>query len=171
MSAFKNRKAYSLLGWLGIAFLVAILGCGSGEIENLAGIQIVTDYHSDRIYVEIFLLDKRGSPLIWNASILSPEIGVNAVNESKFTTNVQIYSTRQGKKGIKVYDGRLIDLHWTRVIGSSIRLLRAEIPLRLIAKDPEADSERGFITVTVQTDKQGPFSDTDQKAQIYSRYQ
>ena len=171
MSAFKNRKTYALLGWFGLAFFATILGCGSGEIENFAGIQVVTDFHPDRIYVEIYLLDERGNPLIWNASILSPEIGVNAVNESKFKTNAQIYSTRQGKKGIKVYDGRLIDLHWTRVIGSSIRLMRAEIPRILIARDLEADSERGFITVTIQTDKQGPFSDTAQKAQIYSRYQ
>ena len=171
MSVLKNRKAYYLLVWLGMASFVPILGCGSGEIDNFAGIQIVTDYRPDRLDVDIYLLDKRGAPLIWNASILSPEIGVNAVNESKFTTNAQIYSTRQGKKGIKVYDGRLIDLHWTRVIGSSVRVLRAEIPLRFIAKDPQADSERGFIIVTVQTDKQGPFSDTHEKAQIYSRYQ
>ena len=77
---------------------------------------------------------------------------------------------RQGEKGIKVYDGRLIDLRWSGVVGSRARLLRAEIPRALIDEDPQRDSEVGFITITVQTDKQGPFSDTAERTQIYSSF-
>ena len=49
------------------------------------------------------------------------------------------------------------------------RLLKAQIPLRLIEDDPERDTYKGVITVEIKTDKQGPFSDTDENATIYSR--
>ena len=172
MSLFKNEneKIRCLLGWFGSACLIAILGCGSGEIQNFAGIRVVSDYRVDGIDLEIFLVDENGHALVWNSSILNPQIGMSTVSESKFTTNVQVYSMRQGSKGIKVYDGRLIDLRWSRVIGSSVRLLRAEIPRALINEDLQRDTEMGILTITIQTDKQGPFSDTVQKTQIYGRF-
>jgi hypothetical protein len=170
MSAFRNQKVHWFLGWLGVVCLISISGCGSGEIDKFADIQVLSDYRVDWLDIRIFLLDENGRALIWNQSILSPEIGLSTINESEFTTNAKIYSMRRGERGIKVYDGRLLDLRWSRVVGSRARLLRAEIPRALIDEDPERDTEVGFITVTVQTDRQGPFSDTDEKTQIYSSF-
>ena len=170
MSAFRNQKVHWFLGWLGTVCLISISGCGSGKIDKFADIQVMSDYRRDWLDIRVFLLDENGRTLIWNNSILSPEIGLSTINESEFTTNAKIYSMRQGEKGIKVYDGRLIDLRWSEVVGSRARLLRAEIPRALIDEDPQRDSEVGFITVTVQTDKQGPFSDTVERTQIYSSF-
>jgi hypothetical protein len=168
----KNRINLHFVS-LGLMCLTAILGCGSGEIENFEGIQATSIYRSNALDINIFLLDENGNALIWNQSILSPSIGVTAVSETEFKTNIQLYSSRQGQRGMKVYDGRLIDLRWAtqpRAAGSPIRILRAYIPHPLIKEDPERDSEMGSMTVTIQTDKQGPFTDTKENVQIYSRF-
>ena len=76
---------------------------------------------------------------------------------------------RNGEKHQKVYDGRLIDVRWAQEANNLDRLLKAQIPLRLIDEDPERDTYKGIITIEIQTDKQGPFSDTDEDAIIYTR--
>lgn len=76
---------------------------------------------------------------------------------------------RNGKKHKKVYDGRLVDVRWAQEANSLDRLLKAQIPLRLIEEDLERDTYKGIITIEIKTDKQGPFSDTDEDAIIYSR--
>ncbi len=76
---------------------------------------------------------------------------------------------RNGQIHRKVYDGRLVDVRWAQETNSLDRLLKAQIPLRLIEDDPERDTYKGVITVEIKTDKQGPFSDTDENATIYSR--
>ena len=75
---------------------------------------------------------------------------------------------RNGTKNKKVYDGRFIDLRWG-ALGGNRRVLFAEIPHRLIEEDEQRDTRMGVIIVTLQTDKQGPFKDTLEKAQIYGR--
>ena len=170
MSTFGIQRVYWFWGWLGTVCFISILGCGSGEIDKFADIQVLSDYRADWLDIRVFLLDENGRTIIWNDSILSPEIGLSTINESEFTTNAKIYSMREGERSIKVYDGRLIDLRWSRIVGSRARILRAEIPRALIDDDPERDTEVGIITVTVQTNKQGPFSDTEEETQIYSSF-
>lgn len=148
---------------------LTLLACGSGEIQNFEGISILTEPRVNRINVTIYLTDKHGVPLIWNQSILSPSVGVSTISDADFTTNAKVYSMRDGKMHQKVYDGRLIDVRWAQEANSLDRLLKAQIPLRLIENDPERDTYKGVITVEIKTDKQGPFSDTDEDAIIYSR--
>ena len=45
--------------------------------------------------------------------------------------------------------------------------MTAEIPRAFIEEDPERDTPLGIIIVEVQTEKQGPFTDTLEKAEIY----
>ena len=149
--------------------LLTLLACGSGEIQNFEGISILSEPRVDRINITIYLTDKHGIPLIWNQSILSPGVGVSSISEGEFITNAKIYSMRNGEKHQKVYDGRLFDIRWGQEPNSLDRLLRGEIPRRLIDEDPERDTYQGVITVEVKTDKQGPFSDIEQNATIYSR--
>lgn len=149
--------------------VIALLACGSGEIQNFEGIQVITDPRVDRIDIRIYLLDRNGIPLIWNQSILSPSVGVSTISEAEFITNAKVYSMRDGEKHQKVYDGRLIDVRWSQEPNSLERLLSAEIPRRLIEEDPERDTHLGVITVEIKTEKQGPFSDTDEKAAIYRK--
>ena len=164
----REKKTGHLLGWIASMYLVAILGCSSGEIQNFAGIKLDSDSRLVRLDIRVFLVDRNGNHLFWNSSILTPQIGVSTVSESKFTTNIKLYSMRQGTRGIKVYDGQLFDLRWSREVGSPFRLLRAEVPHALISEDPERDTEMGSMTITVQTDKQGPFTATLERTQIYS---
>lgn len=149
--------------------IIALLACGSGEIQNFEGIQIMSDPRIDRIDIRIYLLDRHGTPLIWSQSILSPSVGVSTISETDFITNVEVYSMRDGKKHRKVYDGRLYDVRWSQEPNSLDRLLSAEIPRRFIAEDPERDTYLGVITVEVQTEKQGPFTDTIERTAIYKR--
>lgn len=151
---------------LSICVLI-MLSCGSGEIQNFEGIAIHADPRVDRIDLRIYLVDRNGTPLIWNQSILSPSVGVSTISEADFTTNVKVYSIRNGEKHRKVYDGRLIDLRWSQELNRLDRLMTAEIPRAFIAEDPERDTPLGIIIVEVQTEKQGPFTDTLEKAEIY----
>ena len=151
---------------VGISVL-ALLSCGSGEIQNFEGIRIQSDPRVDRIDLRIYLVDRNGTPLIWNQSILSPSVGVSTISEADFTTNAKVYSLRNGQKHRKVYDGRLIDLRWSRELNRLDRLMTAEIPRALIAEDPERDTPLGIVTIEIETEKQGPFSDTLERTEIY----
>jgi len=112
-------------------------------------------------------VDRNGIPLIWNQSILSPSVGVSTVSEADFTTNAKVYSMRNGKQHKKVYDGRLLDLRWSQELNRLDRLMTAEIPRGFIDDDPERDTPLGVIIVEIQTEKQGPFSDTLEQTAIY----
>ncbi len=147
--------------------VLIMFSCGSGVIENFEGIEIQSDPRVDRIDLRIYLVDRNGTPLVWNQSILSPNVGISTISEADFTTNAQIYSIRNGEKHRKVYDGRLIGLRWSRELNRLDRLLTAEIPRILIDEDPERDTFLGTIVVEIQTEKQGPFSDTLEKTEIY----
>ncbi|RKU22653.1 hypothetical protein C6500_03905 [Candidatus Poribacteria bacterium] len=158
-------KSRSIL-LVGICVLVT-LSCGSGVIQNFEGIRVHSDPRVDRIDLRIYLVDRNGIPLIWNQSILSPSVGVSTVSEADFTTNAKVYSMRNGKQHKKVYDGRLIDLRWSQELNRLDRLMTAEIPRGFIDEDPERDTHLGVIIVEVQTEKQGPFSDTLERTAIY----
>ena len=145
----------------------ATLSFGSGVIQNFEGIRLQSDPRVDRIDLRIYLVDRNGIPLIWNQSILSPSVGVSTVSEADFTTNAKVYSMRDGKPHKKVYDGRLLDLRWSQQLNRLDRLMTAEIPRGFIDEDPERDTYLGVITVEIQTEKQGPFSDTLERTAIY----
>lgn len=147
--------------------MLILFGCGSGEIQNFEGIQVLSDPRTDRLEFRIYLLDKHGNALIWNQSILSPSVGVSTISEADFITNAEVYSMRDGKRHKKVYDGRLVDVRWSQEPNSLERLLSAEIPRALIEEDPERDTHLGVIVIEVQTDKQGPFTDTIEGTSIY----
>ncbi len=147
--------------------VLALFSCGSGEIQNFEGIQIHSDPRVDRIDLRIYLVDRNGTPLIWNQSILSPSVGLSTISEADFTTNAKVYSIRNGQKHRKVYDGRLIDLRWSQELNRLDRLMTAEIPRALIEEDPERDTPLGIITVEIETEKQGPFFDTLERTAIY----
>ena len=149
--------------------IVTLLACGTGEIQNFEGISVISEPRVDRINITIYLTDKHGIPLIWNQSILSPSVGVSTISDADFTTNAKVYSMRNGKKNLKVYDGRLLDVRWGQEPNSLDRLLKAEIPRILIDEDPDRDTTIGVITVEIKTDKQGPFSDTIEKTAIYKK--
>ena len=168
MNFVKDKIVGKILPWLAWSCLVAILGCETGVIDNFEGIKAETTFRFDRIEFDVFLLNENGRPLIQTGSILTPGIGVSTLSPSKFTTKVEIYSMRDGAKSKKVYDGRLISLEWGAV-GGNRRVLFAYIPHQLIEEDEQRDTEMGVIIVTLQTDKQGPFKDTLEKARIYSR--
>jgi len=145
----------------------AMLSCGSGEIQNFEGIELQSDPRVDRIDLRIYLVDRNGTPLIWNQSILSPSVGVSTISEADFTTNAKVYSIRNGEKHRKVYEGRLIDLRWSQELHRLDRLLTAEIPRAFIEEDPERDTHLGVIVVEIETEKQGPFVDTLERTAIY----
>ena len=168
MNVLKDKTVGYILPWLAWGCLIAVLGCSTGIIDNFAGIKAETTFRFDRIEFDIFLLNRNGRPLIQTGSILTPQIGVSTLSASKFTTHVEIYSMREGAKSKKVYDGRLIDLHWG-ALGGNRRVLFAEIPHRLIEEDEQRDTKMGVIVVTVQTEKQGPFKDTLENTRIYSQ--
>ena len=147
--------------------VVVCLGCGTGEIQNFEGIEILSEPRLDRLEIIIYLTDKNGIRLIWNQSILSPGVGVSTISEADFITNAKVYSLREGKQHQKVYDGRLIDVRWSQKPNSLDRFLSAEIPRRLIGDDPERDTNFGTIVIEVKTDKQGPFTDTLESTAIY----
>ena len=157
-----------LMGWLVLGCAVACFGCESGRIQNFEGIEIDSISRLGRLDIRIYLTNDEGERLLWDPSILTPEIGVSAISESEFTTNATIYSIREGMQGIKVYDGRVFDLRWSRDPHSPYRLLRGEVPHSEIKIDKERDTNMGMLTVTVQTEKQGPFTDTLNETQIYS---
>ena len=160
-----NLKLRSIL-LVGLCVLF-LFSCGSGVIQNFEGIEIQSDPRVDRIDLRIYLLDRNGTPLIWNQSILSPSVGVSTISEADFTTNVKVYSIRNGEKHRKVYDGRLVDLRWSQELNRLDRLLTAEIPRIFIDEDPERDTHLGVIVVEIQTEKQGPFSDALERTAIY----
>jgi len=158
----KSRRAVLF----GICIFV-MFSCGSGVIQNFEGIRIYSDPRVDRIDLRIYLVDRNGIPLIWNQSILSPSVGVSTVSEADFTTNAKVYSMRNGQQHKKVYDGRLLDLRWSQELNRLDRLMTAEIPRGFIDEDPERDTPFGIIIVEIQTEKQGPFSDTLESTAIY----
>lgn len=154
--------------WLVLGCVVVCFGCESGRIQNFEGIEIDSISRLGRLDIRIYLTNDEGDRLLWDPSILTPEIGVSAISESEFTTNATIYSIRGEMQGIKVYDGRIFDLRWSRDPHSPYRLLRGEVPHVEIKDDKERDTNMGILTVTVQTEKQGPFTDTLHETQIYS---
>ena len=156
------------LGWVVLGCALVLSSCDSGRIQNFEGIEIESISRLGRLDIRVYLTNDRGNRLLWDPSILTPQIGVSAISESEFTTNVKIYSIRGGAEGIKVYEGRLFDLRWSRDPDSPYRLLRGEVPHSMITNDEERDTNKGILTVTVQTDKQGPFVDTLNETQIYS---
>ena len=160
-----NMKLRNVV-FVGICVLI-MFSCGSGVIQNFEGIEIQSDPRVDRIDLRIYLVDRNGTPLIWNQSILSPNVGTSTISESDFTTNAKVYSIRNGEKHRKVYDGRLIDLRWSQELHRLDRLLTGEIPRVFIEEDPERDTHLGVIEVEIQTDKQGPFSDSLERTAIY----
>ena len=164
--SLKNKRVRTVLPWLACGCLIAILGCETGIIDNFAGIKVETTFRPDEIEFDIFLLNENGRPLIQHGSILTPGTGPRSLSESKFTHHVEIYSMREGARSKKVYDGRLIGLQWGAV-GGNRRVLFADLPHRLIEKDEQRDTERGVIIVTLQTEKQGPFTDTLENTRIY----
>ena len=168
MAFFKDKVIGHILFWLTWGCVIGILGCESGVIDNFAGVKVETVFRFDRIEFDIFLLNQNDRPLIQTGSILTPGIGVSTLSSSKFTTHVEIYSMRGDARSKKVYDGRLIDLEWG-ALGGNRRVLFAYIPHRLIEEDDRRDTEMGVIIVTVETEKQGPFTDTLENTRIYSR--
>ncbi len=166
LSQFRFNMKIRNVVLVGICVLI-MFSCGSGVIQNFEGIEIQSDPRVDRIDLRIYLLDRNGTPLIWNQSILSPNVGMSTISEADFTTNVKVYSIRNGVKHRKVYDGRLIDLRWSQELHRLDRLLTAEIPRVFIEEDPERDTHLGVIVVEIQTDKQGPFSDDLERTAIY----
>ncbi len=163
----KDKTVEKILPWLVWGFLIAILGCETGVIDNFEGIKVETTFRPDQIDFDIFLLNESGRPLIQTGSILTPGTGPRSLSESKFTAHVEIYSMRNGTRSKKVYDGRPIDLRWG-ALGGNRRVLFAEIPHRLIEADEQRDTRMGVIIFTLQTDKQGPFKDTLEDTRIYS---
>ena len=164
--SLKDKRVRTVLPWLACGCLIAILGCETGIIDNFAGIKVETTFRPDEIEFDIFLLNENGRPLIQHGSILTPGTGPRSLSESKFTHHVEIYSLREGARSKKVYDGRLIGLQWGAV-GGNRRVLFADLPHRLIEEDEQRDTERGVIIVTLQTEKQGPFTDTLEDTRIY----
>ena len=156
------------LGWIVLGCALVLFSCDSGRIQNFEGIEVESISRLGRLDIRVYLTNDRGNRLLWDPSILTPQIGVSAISESEFTTNVKIYSIRGGAQGIKVYEGRLFDLRWSRDPHSPYRLLRGEVPHSMITNDKERDTNNGILTVTVQTEKQGPFMDTLNETQIYS---
>ena len=163
----KDKAVRKVLPWLAWGCLTAILGCETGVIDNWGGIKVETSFRFDRIEFDIFLLNENDRPLIQTGSILTPGTGPRNLSESKFTIRVEIYSMRNGARSKKVYDRRPIDLRWG-ALGGNRRVLFTEIPHRLIEQDEQRDTRMGVIIVTLQTDKQGPFTDTLEDTRIYS---
>ena len=149
--------------------LLNLIGCGTGEIQNFEGIQVLSEPRLDRLDIRIYLTDKNGIPLIWNQSILSPSVGVSTISEAEFITNAKVYSLRNGKQHQKVYDGRLVDVRWSQVPNSLDRLLSAEIPRSFIEDDPQRDTHLGIIVIEIKTNKQGPFTDSLDRTAIYRK--
>ena len=149
--------------------MLGLIACGTGEIQNFEGIQILSDLRTDRLDIRIYLVDRNGIPLIWNQSILSPNVGVSTISEADFTTQATVYSIREEKAHKKVYTGRLYDVRWYQEPNSLDRLLTAEIPRRLIEDDPERDTYLGMVVVEVKTEKQGPFTDSEERTAIYRK--
>ena len=162
-----RKRTYQRNSILCCICILVFLGCGTGEIQNFEGIQILSEPRIDRLDIIIYLTDKNGIPLIWNQSILSPSGGGSPISEAEFITNAKLYSLRDGKQHQKVYDGRLIDVRWSQEPNSLDRLLSAEIPRRLIEDDPERDTNLGIIVIEIKTNKQGPFTDTLESTAIY----
>ena len=169
MNLLKDKAVGLIFPWFVWGCLIAILGCDTGVIDNFEDIKVETTFRFDRIDFDIFLLTRNGRPLIKTGSILTPQVGVSTLPISKFTTqHAEIYSMRNGAKSKKVYDDRLIRLEWGALRGN-YRVLFAYIPHRLIEEDEQRDTEMGVIIVTLQTEKQGPFTDTLENVRIYSR--
>ena len=162
-----RKRSYQQISILFCICILVYLGCGTGEIQNFEGIQILSEPRLDRLDIIIYLTDKHGIPLIWNQSILSPNVGVSTISEAEFITNAKVYSLRNGKQHQKVYDDRLYDVRWSQEPNSLDRLLSAEIPRRYIDDDPERDTNLGIIIIEVKTKKQGPFTDTLESTAIY----
>lgn len=159
-------KLSSILTFIVITFMFT--GCETGEIENLGGIEIETTYYyHSYILVEITLVSPEGYSLLWEESILNPQIGVSIIPEEEFDTNVKIYSLVDGVENKKVYDGRLADLHWNRMIANTPRRLIGKIPKILIENDSERNSIFGNIEVKLITPNQGSFTEKVEGVRIY----
>jgi len=170
-SLIKNAKLSLKLSSILTLFILSLMftGCNTGEVTNLGGIKVRTEYYfHSYILVEIILQSSKGYSLLWEESILNPQVGAGVVPEGDFETNVKIYSLLNGVENKKVYDGRLADLHWNRMIANTPRILIGKVPIILIEDDPQRDTELGNIEVTLITPKQGSFTDKDEKVKIYA---
>ena len=143
--------------------------CSTGEIDNFEGIEIESSLRVSYVSVQIVLVDSNGTPLLWGSSILSPEVGLSALHPSEIIVEAEVYSIKDEEKHLKVFEGSLYNLRWSRILGTDTRILIGEIPRSIIQEDPERDSQRGIISVTVKTEKQGPFKDSTSRARIYSQ--
>ena len=164
-----SRQTARLLGgpFLFLTFLCC--ACSTGEIDNFEGIRIESDLRVSYVGVRIVLVDGNQQPLIWGSSILSPEVGLSAIHPSEIITEAEIHSLQNGEKHKQVFSGQLYNLRWSRIIGTDTRILAGEIPHVMIDEDRERDTQRGILTVTVRTEKQGPFTDTLTRVRIYTR--
>lgn len=171
ISRIRNTKLSLRLHSVLSLFILSVIftGCGSGEIANLGGIAVDTDYYYHRyIIVEITLKSSKGYSLLWEESILNPQVGADVVPEEDFETNVKIYSLSNGVENKKVYDGKLADLHWNRMVANTPRILIGKVPTILIKDDPQRDTELGNIEVTLITPAQGSFTDKVEGVKIYA---
>ncbi len=150
------------------SLLCLFLGCDTGQIANLGSISIKADLRLNYIQVLILLQDAAGNYLVWNQSILRPEGSVSVIPEEDFKTHVIVYSMKHGEKSQKVYDGRLRGLRWNRIIAETPRVLLGDIPVVLIQKDLDRDTNLGIIELTLTTPKQGDFLAELDNVQIYS---
>lgn len=159
----------SFLILLSLIFLLMFTGCETGEIANLGAIEVKTKhYYHSYILVEITLKSSNGYSLLWQKSILNPQIGTSVISAEEFDTDIKIYSLSDDAENKKVYDGRLADLHWNRMTANTPRVLIGNVPKILIEDDPQRDTELGNIEVTLITPKQGSFTDKVEKVQIYA---
>ena len=159
------RGINTVLKWVFLCLL--LLSCGTGKIANLSSIRITADLLTNKIRIVIFLQDHSGNYLVWHQSFLTSESGMSVVSEEDFNTNVKVYSMKYGDRNKKVYDGRLAGLHWNRAIVDTPRILLGDIPIVLIQKDAERDTDFGIIELTLTTPKQGDFFAQASDVKIY----
>ena len=146
---------------------LSLFSCETGVIANLSNIRINPDLLTNQMRIAIYLQDHSGNYLVWHQSFLTPQSGMSIVAAEDFKTNVKIYSMKSGDKNKKVYDGRLAGLHWNRAFSDMPRLLLGDIPLTLIQKDAERDTDLGVIELTLTTPKQGDFFTVAENVKIY----
>ncbi len=150
-----------------ICLLFVTDGCSTGEIANLEQIRVEDTVHRyDVVTIVISLRDGAGDALVWVNTSIGPQ-GGGVLSESDLDTEVRLYSTRDGRENKEVYHGRLRDLRWNQIIIDSPRILFGDIPIKLIASDPERDSPLGIIELTLKTPKQGDFFTREEQVQIY----
>ena len=79
----RNIMFRASLGWLVLGCAVALFGCDSGRIQNFEGIEVDSVSRLGRLDIRIYLTNDRGNRLLWDPSVLTPQIGVSAISESE----------------------------------------------------------------------------------------